>query len=95
MLYPYQTGNCVWTLKRCNQYYQNQEEFDRWLNSIRERIEGVFLELTNTGCNLEKLLAKTIVGVTTRVISKITSHALRLLLWVKFGIKVLTLETTT
>jgi hypothetical protein len=88
-----QTGNCVWTPKRSNQHCQNPKEFDRWLNSVRERIEGVFHEITNTGRNLEKLLAKTIIGLTTRVIAKITSHALRHLLRIKFGIKVLTFET--
>ena len=88
-----QTGNYVWTPKRSNQHCQNPKEFDRWLNSVRERIEGVFHEITNTGRNLEKLLAKTIIGLTTRVIAKITSHALRHLLRKKFGIKVLTFET--
>jgi hypothetical protein len=89
-----QTGNCVWTPKRSNQHCQNPREFDRWLNSVRERIEGVFHELTNTGRNLEKLLAKTVVGLATRVIAKVTSHALRHLLRIRFGIKVLTFETT-
>jgi len=87
-----QTGNRIWTPKRNNQYHQNAQDFDHWLNSVRERIEGVFHELTNTGRNLEKLLAKTIVGLATRVIAKLTSHALRHLLRMQFGIKVLTFE---
>jgi len=65
---------------------------DRWLNSARERIEGVFHELTNTGRNLERLLAKTIVGLCTRVIAKMASHALKYLLNFQFGIKVQTFE---
>jgi hypothetical protein len=87
-----QTGNRIWTPKRNNQYHQNAQAFDQWLNSVRERIEGVFHELTDTGRNLEKLLAKTIVGLATRVIAKLTSHALRHLLRIQFGIKVLSFE---
>ncbi|MBE3143172.1 MAG: hypothetical protein IMZ61_04510 [Planctomycetes bacterium] len=37
-----QTNNLVWTPRRSNQYYQNAKNLERWLNSIRERIEGVF-----------------------------------------------------
>ena len=88
-----QTGNRIWTTKRNNQYIQNPPELDRWLISVRERIEGVFHELTDTGRNLEKLLAKTIIGLATRIIAKVTSHALRHLLQLKFGFKVLTFET--
>ncbi len=87
-----QTGNRIWTPKRNNQFHQNTQAFDHWLNSVRERIEGVFHELTDTGRNLEKLLAKTIVGLATRVIAKLTSHALRHLLRIQFGIKVLSFE---
>jgi hypothetical protein len=87
-----QTGTRIWTPKRNNQYHQNAQDLDHWLNSVRERIEGVFHELTNTGRNLEKLLAKTIVGLATRVIAKLTSHALRHLLQIQFGIKVLSFE---
>ena len=88
-----QTGNRIWTTKRNNQYIQNPPELDRWLISVRERIEGVFHELTDTGRNLEKLLAKTIIGLATRIIAKVTSHALRHILQLKFGFKVLTFET--
>jgi hypothetical protein len=89
-----QTGNRIWTNKRCNQYVQNPPELDLFLRSARERIEGVFHELTDTGHNLEKLLAKTIIGLATRVIAKVTSHALRRLLQLKFGFKVLTFKMT-
>ena len=86
------TQNQIWTPKRSNQYLQNPKELDRWLNSVRERIEGVFHELTNTGRDLEGLLAKTIVGLCTRVIAKMASHALKHLLNIQFGIKVQTFE---
>ena len=83
-----QTHNRVWTPKRKNQYIQNAKAFDRWLSRIRERIEGVFHEVQNTGRNLERLLAKTVVGLCSRVITKMTSHLLRHLLLIDFGIQV-------
>ena len=86
------TGNRIWTPKRSNQHQQNPKLLDRWLNAVRERIEGVFHELTNTGRNLEGLLAKTIVGLCTRVIAKMASHALKHLFFIRFGIKVQTFE---
>jgi hypothetical protein len=90
-----QTGNQIWTPKRANQFLQNPKAFDHWLNSIRERIEGVFHEIQNTGRNIERLLAKTILGLCTRVITKMASHALKYLLWVDYGIKVQTFEIET
>lgn len=84
------TGNRIWTVKRANQHDQNPPAFDTLLNSIRERIEGAFNEIQNTGRNLERLLAKTVLGLATRVIAKMTSHALRLLLRRDFGIDVQT-----
>ena len=83
-----QTNNRIWTPKRKNQSVQNTKSFDHWLSSIRERIEGVFHEIQNTGRNLERLLAKTVVGLCSRVITKMTSHLLRHLLLVDFGIQV-------
>jgi len=88
------TQNQIWTPKRSNQYQQNPKALDRWLNSVRERIEGVFHELTNTGRDLEGLLAKTLVGLCTRVIAKMASHALKHVLNIQFGIKVQTFEMT-
>jgi len=87
-----QTNNLIWTPKRKNQYVQNSKALDRWLSSVRERIEGVFHEVQNTGCNLERLLAKTVLGLCTRIIAKMTSHLLRRLLLMDFGIKVQTFQ---
>ena len=86
-------GNRIWTPKRVNQIIQNPVEFDRWLNAVRERIEGAFNELQNTGRNLERLLRKTITGCITHVIAKVTSHTLKLLLRRQFGIDVQTFST--
>jgi len=81
-------GNHIWTAKRANQAQQNSPEFDQWLNSIRERIEGVFNEVQNVGRNLERLLAKTISGLCTRVAAKMTNHALKLVLRRFFNIDI-------
>jgi hypothetical protein len=56
-----QTGNRVWMVKRINQHDQNPSIFDQTLSRIRERIEGTFHEIQNTGRFLERLLAKTVV----------------------------------
>lgn len=88
-----QTNNLIWTPKRKNQYVQYSKTFDRWLSSIRERIEGVFHEIQNTGRNLERLLAKTVVGLCSRIITKMTSHLLRHLLRIDFAINVQTFQS--
>jgi hypothetical protein len=88
------TRNRIFTTKRANQKKQNPIEFDRWLNSVRERIEGVFHEIQNTGRNIERLLAKTVIGLTTRVIAKVTSHLLKFILRKFHGIDVQTFTQT-
>jgi len=89
------TGNRIWTVKRANQHQQNSKDFDRWLNSVRERIEGVFHEIQNTGRNIERLLAKTVLGLCTRIIAKMASHTLKRILYMEFGVKVQTFEIAT
>ena len=71
------TGNRVWTPKRANQALQNPPEFDRLLGSVREHIEGTFHCIQNTGRNIERLLAKTVHGLSTRVIVKVTCLVLK------------------
>jgi hypothetical protein len=85
-----QTKNLIWTPRRSNQVQQNSASLDRLLNSMRERIEGVFHEIQNVGRNIERLLAKTVWGLCTRVIAKLTSHILRRLLRIDFGVNVQT-----
>jgi hypothetical protein len=81
-----QTGNRVWTVQRTNQADQNPPEFDRLLQHVRERIGGVFHRLQNTGRNIERLLAKTVHGLCTRVIFKVTCLVLELLVRREFGV---------
>lgn len=88
----HQTGNRVWTMKRANQASHNPPEFDRLLGSIREHIEGTFHCLQNTGRNIERLLAKTVHGLCTRVILKVTCLVLKHLLRHRFGIDVQSFE---
>ena len=86
------TGNRIFTPKRINQHQQNPAALDRLLGHFRERIEGVFNEVQNTGRNLERLLRKTVAGVCVHVAAKMASHTLRILLRQRFGINVLTFE---
>ncbi len=88
-------GNRIWTPKRCNQHQQNPHGFDLWLSALRERIEGVFNELQNTGRNLERLLRKTVIGLATHVIANMTSHLLKRILRHQFGIDVQSFTAST
>ena len=86
------TGNRVWTPKRMNQHQQNSSIFDRLVKQFRQKIEGVFHEVQNTGRNLERLLRKKISGLCVHVAAKMASHTLRIFLRQRFGIDVLTFE---
>lgn len=90
-----QTGSLVWTPRRSNQKTQNSPALNRFLSSKRERIEGVFHEIQDVGRNIEQLLAKTVLGLATRVIAKMTSHILRRLLLVDFGVNVQTFAVSS
>jgi hypothetical protein len=83
-------GVHVWTTKRENQKVQNPPEFDRVLNSVRERVEGDFDILKEGGRSVEHTLAHTVGGLCTRIIAKIGGVTLRLFLRRCFGIDVLT-----
>ena len=83
------TGNRVWTPKRKNQSLQRPAAFQVWLNRLRLRIEGLFNEIQNVGKNVERLLAKTVPGLCSRIVAKMTSHLLKYILRNDFGIDVL------
>ena len=74
------TGNRIWTIHRQNQHHQNSSNLRRLISRVRQRIEGVFHEIQNTGRNPERLLNKTVRGLATHMTAKIASHTLRLLL---------------
>ena len=83
------TDNRIWTAKRHNQR-RNPPSFDALLGSIRERIEGTFHELQNTGRTSKRLLAKTVEGLVTRIASKVTHLVVKAVLRARFGIDILT-----
>ena len=89
------TGNKIWTIHRENQQHQHSSSLKRLIGQVRQRIEGVFHEIQNTGRNPERLLNKTVAGFATHMAAKITSHTLRLLLRLQFGIDVLTFQCVT
>ncbi|MEM6611377.1 MAG: transposase [Cyanobacteria bacterium P01_C01_bin.72] len=89
------TGNRIWTIHRQNQHHQNSSSLKRLISRVRQRIEGVFHEIQNTGRNPKRLLNKTVGGLATHLTAKIASHTLRLLLRERFAMDVLTLEFVT
>ena len=70
------TSNQIWTPKRKNQRKQQSDVFEHWINGLQRRIEGLFNEIQNVGKNLERLLAKTIIGLCARIVAKMTNHLL-------------------
>ena len=83
-------GVRLWSAKRENQHQQNPPAFDHWLNSVRERIETTYDQLTEGGRSVEHTLAQTVDGVCTRVATKIAGLTMRRFLKKFLGIDVLT-----
>ena len=50
------TGNRIWTIQRENQHQKVSPDLKRLISRVRQRIEGVFTEIQNTGRNPERLL---------------------------------------
>ena len=88
------TGNRLWTVHRTNQSQQHPKSLKRFIGRVRQRVEGVFNEIQNTGRNPERLLNKTIAGFCTHIAAKMASHTLRLVLRRHFGIDVLTFSSS-
>ncbi len=65
------------------------------LNALRERIEGVFHDLQNTRRNVERLLAKTVIGLTTRLIAKVTTHLFKHILRIHYHIDIQTFQCSS
>lgn len=86
------TGNQIWTVRRKNQKQQHCPSLNRFISRVRQRVEGVFHEIQNTGRNPERLLNKTVEGLCVHIAAKLASHTLRLLLRRHFGIDVLTFQ---
>ena len=83
-------GVKIWTQKRVDQLEQNPPAFDQLLNQVRERVETAYDLLKEGGRSIEHTLARTIKGLSSRVIAKISAVTLRLYLRRFFNIDVLT-----
>ncbi len=71
-----ETGNQVLVPPRVNQTSPFTPAQVRAMHSLRQRIEGTFHQLTHTGRNLEQMLAKTVLGLATRLTAKLAAHTL-------------------
>lgn len=87
-----ETGNRLWTFQRYNQKKRHPSVVKYFLQRFRRQIETTFHVLQNTGRHLERLLAHSVVGLCTRVATKMTSYVLTILLKQKYGIDVRTFE---
>ena len=90
-----ETGNKILTVARTNQVDNKKEQTKKLIGKIRQRIEGVFHEIQNTGRNPERFLNKTVEGLNTHMAAKIASHTLRVLLRKILGIDVLRFQSTS
>ncbi len=83
-------GNRIWTPTRVHQHPPHAPAVHRGLHRPREHIDSTFHAGQHMGCHRECLLRKTVLGLVTHVIAKITSHTLKHLLRHGFGIDVQT-----
>ena len=84
-------GVCVYTFKRINQHEQNPPGVQQLLKSNRSQIETTFSSLDRVE-GLENQGAKTVLGLVTRTIAKITAYTFRKHLLRFHGIDILTLQ---
>jgi hypothetical protein len=87
-----ENGHQIFTFKRTNQKQQNSPTLNTFLGKHRSRIESTFNCLQNTGRFLDRLFAKSIQGLCTRIAAKMSAWTLTLVLAQHFGINVRTFE---
>ena len=87
-------GVSVLTFKRKNQYIQNDFEVSQLLKAYRHQIETTLSSLERIE-DIEDTGAKTVLGLSTRVIAKITSYTFRYYLLRFYGIDVLNFQIVT
>jgi hypothetical protein len=85
-------GVSVYTFKRKNQHKQNPPAIQQLLIENREQIETAFSSMDRVE-GLENQGAKTVLGLVTRTIAKITAYIFRKYLLRFHGIDVLTFQT--
>jgi Transposase DDE domain len=77
---------------RENQKGQLPKSVTKWMNGLRERIEGVYNRAKEGGRSLEHNLAHTVEGMVSRILAKITGLTLRKYLRKFLSIDVLTYQ---
>jgi len=87
-----ETHNRLWTFQRRNSRQTNPSVVKYFLKRFRRQIESTFHVIQNTGRHLERLLARSVIGLCTRLATKMTGYGLTLLLNDKYGIDVRTFE---
>jgi hypothetical protein len=87
-------GVSVHTFKRNNQYIRNDPEVSQLLIEHRRQIETTISSLERVE-DIEDTGAKTVLGLSTRVIAKITSYTFRYYLLRFYGIDVLNFQIVT
>jgi hypothetical protein len=87
-------GIYVYTFKRKNQHKQNPPVVQQLLKKNRSQIETTFSSLDRVE-GLEDQGAKTVLGLVTRTIAKVTAYTFRKYLLRFHGIDVLTFQTVT
>jgi len=87
-------GVSVQTFKRKNQCVKNEPEVNELLKAHRSQIETTISSLERVE-DIEDTGAKTVLGLSTRVIAKITSYTFRHYLLRFFGINVLDFQIVT
>ena len=83
------------TVAKANQIEQIPQNVKKMIGRTRQRVEGVFHEIQNTGRNPQRLLNKKVEGLNTHLAAKIASHTLRLLLRSQFSIDVLRFQSSS
>lgn len=84
-------GVSVYTFKRTNQRGKNSPEVQQLLKQYRSQVETTISSLKRVE-ELEHHYAKTVIGLITRVITKVTAYVLRHLLLRFHGIDILNFE---
>ena len=85
-------GVSVYTFKKKNQHKRNSPAVQRLLNENRRQIETTFSSMDRVE-GLENQGAKTVLGIVSRTIAKITAFTFRKYLLRFYGIDVLTMRT--
>lgn len=82
----------ILTQHRTNQKEQLPASVGRWVNGLRERVEGLYKEAKEGGRSVEHNLARTVEGMVSRVLAKIAGLTLKKYLWKFLGIDVMTYQ---